>query len=187
MRERMQYPLSLVGDQTRIWDPGIAADRGASARSHAPGEQPARHTHARPHLAREVLLVEAPRLLGELDSRAPLGHALCLTLSRGRLGSAASRLLACLLSCTRKLRGLSLDALLAEPQLLRCVAVSACQPQQQRHLSRPSSPTTPRCRGAAATTWFRTVAVFTTVQPPVVAVPPLHSSLDSGLAPSGPI
>ena len=37
-------------------------------------------------------------------------------------------------SCTRKLRGLRPDALLAEPQLLRGVAVSASQPQQQRHL-----------------------------------------------------
>ena len=82
-----------------------------------------------------------------------LGHSLCP--SRSRLSSAASRLLACLRrSCTRKLRGLRLDALLvgataaARRSGFRQSAPAAAPP--------PFSPTTPRCRGAAATTWFRT-------------------------------
>jgi hypothetical protein len=51
---------------------------------------------------------------------------------------------------------LRLDTLVAEPQLLRGVAVSASEPQQQRHSLFADHSAVPR--GArAATTWFRTV------------------------------
>ena len=79
----------------------------------------------------------------QLGIRPPLGHAPCP--SRGRLGSAASRLLACRRSsCTRKLRGLRLYALLLEPQPLRSTAVSASQLEQQHDL-----PSRRPLRGAA--------------------------------------
>ena len=118
--------------------------RAASARSHAPGKEPACHTHVGPHLAREVLLVEAPPILGEPGGRLfRLRHDPCP--SRGRLGLAASRLLACLRRCcTRKLRGLRLRALLLEPQPLRSTAVSASQLEQQHDL-----PSRRPLRGAA--------------------------------------
>ena len=94
----------------RLAAPPGSVQRAANARSHAPGKQPACHTRVGPHLAREVLLVEAPPILGEPGGRllrlGP-GHVPCP--SRGRLGLAASGLLACLRrSCTRNLRGLYL-------------------------------------------------------------------------------
>jgi len=94
----------------------------ASARSAPPRQQPACDPHARPDLAREVLLAQpdlaalAPR---ELGGRLQLGHGLCS--GRGRLGFGCG----CLGSTpSRVLRGLPVDAHLAQPELLCCLPIT---------------------------------------------------------------
>ena len=108
----------------------------ASARSAPPRQQLACDPHARPDLAREVLLAQpdlaalAPR---ELGGRLQLGHGLCSGWSRLGFGCppraglarelAALVLPGCLGSTrTRVWRGLPVDAHLAQPEPLSCAA-----------------------------------------------------------------
>ena len=93
----------LLKDVWRAWTPELAGLFGtwrtavtvlvvalASARSAPPRQQPAGDPHARPDLAREVLLAQpdlaalAPR---ELGGRLRLGHGLCPGRSRLGFGS----------------------------------------------------------------------------------------------------
>eukprot|EP00964_Phaeocystis_antarctica_P046496 scaffold26885_cov41-Phaeocystis_antarctica.AAC.1 len=100
---------------------------GKSVRSDPPRQQPAGDAHAGPHLAGEVLLAQlllAALVASDLGGRPRLGHGLCP--SRSRLRSAARDLLGCLGStCTCTLRGLQVDAHLAQPEILRCEPVAA--------------------------------------------------------------
>ena len=87
--ERGHIPDDVVDDGA-----ALLAERpvpAAGARSRAPGEHPARHTHVGPQLASEVLLVEAPRVSrfpGELGGRPLLGHSLSVPKQEpARLGS----------------------------------------------------------------------------------------------------
>ena len=119
--------------------------RWAKSRVLPPTVRPRQHA---PILARATTWASAGErlegILGEPGGRLfRLRHDPCP--SRGRLGLAASRLLACLRRCcTRKLRGLRLRALLLEPQPLRSTAVSASQLEQQHDL-----PSRRPLRGAA--------------------------------------